>query len=207
LRAKQYGIFAGVKPEREYTNANSGIPGKRIVPILYGSAILLCAGLLWYGLDYRSTHRVSPPLPAEDRAILAELPREWTRITLVEGQGWVVFVPCHAEAGSLVVESDAENPRLLCAWCDTIQEATVRRVTLKGKPVKVRLRLGTMGTAWVEPVDAAVSARFPGAILPDYLLTWTLADGTEMFFVPTQMVEMFETLRAEDESPEGCGGE
>jgi hypothetical protein len=197
-------IFADMNTSSPHKN---GISGKKIVPLVYGTAVLLCAGLLWYGLNYRKTHVVSPPLPAEDRAHLAELPPEWTRITNVEGQGWVIFVPCSEEAGTLRIEAEAENPRLLCSHCDTITEATVRRVTLKGKPVKVRLKLGVMGTAWVEPVDAAVAARFPGAVLPDYVLTWTLDDGAELFFIPSQMTQSFETLRAADESPEGCLGE
>lgn len=188
-------------------SGKSGVSGKKIVPLLYGSAVLMCLGLLAYGLWYRGSHSVSPPLPAEDRALLADLPREWTRITNVEGQGWVVYVPCYEDAGKLVIEAGAENPKLLCTHCDTITEATVRRVTLKGKPVKVRLRLGVMGTAWVEPVDAAVAARFAGAVLPDYVLTWTLKDGAELVFVPAERTEGFEVLRAEDESPEGCGGE
>lgn len=184
-----------------------GVSGKKIVPLLYGTAVLLCVGLLLYGLYYRTQHVVSPPLPAEDRAVLADLPREWTRITHIDGQGWVIYVPCHEEAGSLTIESERENPRLQCSYCDTVQEATVRRVLLKGKPVKVRMRLGGMGTAWVEPVDAEVAARFEGAVLPDYVMTWTLPGGAEMYFVPTQMTHTFETLRAADESPEGCLGE
>lgn len=185
----------------------NGVSGKKIVPLVYGVAVLMCVGLLLYGLWYRNTHVVSPPLPAEDRARLADLPREWTRITHVEGQGWVIFVPCNEEAGSLAIEAEAENPKLLCTYCDTITEAVVRRVTLKGKPVKVRLKLGVMGTAWVEPVDASVAARFEGAVLPDYLLTWTLKSGEELFFIPSEMTHTFETLRAADESPEGCLGE
>jgi hypothetical protein len=188
-------------------STKNGISGKKIVPLLYGSALLLCLGLLAYGLYYRTRHVVSPPLPAEDRAVLAELPLEWTRITPVEGQGWVIYVPCHEEAGTLTIEAHTESPRLLCTYCDTVQEATVRRVLLKGKPVKVRMRLGGMGTAWVEPVDAEVAARFEGAVLPDYVMTWTLPGGAEMFFIPSQMTHTFETLRAADESPEGCLGE
>jgi hypothetical protein len=183
------------------------IPGKKIVPIVYGTAILMCLGLLLYGLWYRNTHVVSPPLPAEDRARLADLPREWTRLTHVEGQGWVIFVPCNEDAGTLSIEAEAGNPKLVCTHCDTISEAVVRRVTLKGKPVKVRLKLGVMGTAWVEPVDDEVAARFVGAVLPDYVLTWTLKSGEELFFIPSQMTQSFETLRAADESPEGCLGE
>ena len=38
------------------------------------------------------------------------------------------------EAGSLVIESDPPSPRLLCAWCDTLEEATVRKVSLRGAP-------------------------------------------------------------------------
>jgi hypothetical protein len=188
------------------SQSKTGVSGKKIVPLLYGSALALCVGLLIYGLNYRNTHEVSPPLPAEDRALLADLPLEWTRITKVEGQGWVIYVPCNEEAGTLQIEATAENPRLLCTHCDSITEAVVRRVTLKGKPVKVRLRLGVMGTAWVEPVDADVAARFEGAVLPDYVLTWTLKDGAELFFIPSQMTQSFETLRAADESPEGCLG-
>lgn len=182
-----------------------GISGKKIVPLLYGTAVLMCGGLLWYGLDVRKTRAISPPLPAEDRAVLADLPREWIRITSVEGRGWVIDVPCHAGAGTLVVESGEESPRLTCTWCDTLQESVVRRVRLKGKPVKVRLKLDGGGTAWIEPADDAVAARFAGAPLRDYVLTWTAPGGEEFFFVPAEQAAAFDTLRAEDENPEGCG--
>jgi hypothetical protein len=184
----------------------TGHSGKKIVPLLYGAAVLLCAGLLWYGLSIRGQN-ASAPLGNEDRAIIADLPGEWTRITAVEGQGWAIYVPCRAEAGSLVVDADDENPRLLCAWCDTIQEGMIRRVSLKGQPPRpVRLKLDGGGTALIEPVDAAVLARFPGAPLRDYVLTWTQPDGSAMFFVPAVNAGDFEVLRAEDESPEGCLG-
>jgi hypothetical protein len=106
-----------------------------------------------------------------------------------------------------VVEADEESPRQLCAWCDTIAEATIRRVSLKGgqPPRPVRLKLDGGGVVLIEPVDAAVSARFAGARLQDYVLTWTLPGGAAMYFVPTVAVRTFEVLRAEDESPEGCG--
>jgi len=185
----------------------NGISGKKIVPLVYGSAILMCLALLLYGLWYRNTHLVSPPLPAEDRALLGELPREWTLLTKVEGQGYVVFVPCHEEAGTLTVQAEAENPKLTCTHCDTITQAVVRRVTLKGKPVKVRLKLGVMGTAWVEPVDGAVAARLGESVSSDYVLTWTLKDGRELVFIPTLMAGDFRTVKAEDENPEGCGWE
>jgi hypothetical protein len=181
-----------------------GLSGKKIVPLLYGAAVLLCGWLLWQGLEWSRTRTVSPPLPAKDRALLLDLPRDWARITFIEGQGWVRFAACHSDLGSLVITSDLESPRLLCEWCDSIQEATVRRVSRQGKPVKVRLRLGSMGTAWVEPVDEGVAARFMGAPVRDYVLTWTLNDGTEMVFVPAETAREFETLRAADESPEGC---
>lgn len=178
--------------------------GKKIVPLVYGTAVLMCAGLLWYGLSIRGL-RANAPLGAEDRAIVAGLPREWTRITNVEGQGWSIYVPCNSEAGSLVIEAEAEDPRLTCAFCDSVEGATVRRVEFAGVPPHpVRLKLDGGGEAFIEPVDAAVSARFAGARLQDYVLTWTLPDGTEMFFVPSVAARNFEVLKAEDESPEGC---
>ena len=180
------------------------ISGKTIVPLVYGLAIALCAGLLVYGLLYRNNHVVSPPLPAEDRRLLAALPPDWTQITDVDGQGWAVYVPCTGVPGILRIEAEAENPRVLCAGCKAVDTAIVRRVTLKGKPVKVRLRLGAAGTIWVEPVDAAVAARFTGAPLRDYVLTWTLEDGSERAFVPTEQADGFEVLREEDARPEGC---
>jgi hypothetical protein len=183
------------------------LSGKKIVPLLYGVAVLMCAALLWYGLSIRGT-RDDAPLSAEDRAVLADLPRAWTRITRLEGQGWAVYVPCHAEAGSLVIEADAENPRLLCAWCDTIQEGPIARVSLKGQmPRSVRLKLDAGEVALIEPVDSAVADRFSGALLRDYLLTWTLRDGSALFFVPSENKGDFETIRAEDGNPEGCSGE
>jgi hypothetical protein len=179
--------------------------GKKIVPLVYGSAVLLCAGLLWYGLSIRGL-RANAPLGAEDRAILAGLPREWTRLTNVEGQGWSIYIPCNSEAGTLVIEAQGEDPRLTCAYCDSVQGATIRRVALTGVPPHpVRLKLDGGGSVFVEPVEPAVSARFTGARLQDYVMTWTLEDGTEMYFIPTVTSRNFEFLRAEDESPEGCG--
>jgi hypothetical protein len=185
---------------------SEGTPGKKIVLPLYGAAVILCGVLLWHGLAWQRGHAV--PLPDEDRAAVAQLPREWTRVTKVEGQGWVVYVPCGVkgtEAGSLVIESDEQSPRLLCAWCDTVEEATVRKVSLADPASPTLLKLGDMGEARVEPVNDGVAARFEGAPVRDYVLTWKLPGGDSMVFVPADAAREFETLRAEDESPEGCG--
>jgi hypothetical protein len=181
-------------------------PGKKIILPLYGAAVVLCGILLWHGLAWQRGHVV--PLPDEDRAAVAQLPRDWTRLTQVEGQGWVVFVPCGVkgtQAGSLVIESDEQSPRLLCAWCDTVEEATVRKVSLRDAPSLTLLKLGEMGEARVEAVGDSVAMRFAGAPVRDYVLTWKLAGGDSMVFVPTDAAGEFETLKAEDESPEGCG--
>jgi hypothetical protein len=195
-----------------------GTSGKKIVLALYGAAVLLCGILLWHGLSWQRNHLV--PLPEEDRAAVAQLPREWTRVIHVEGQGWVVYVPCgqanagdarpaasaaSGQAGSLVIESDEQSPRLLCAWCDTVEEATVRKVSLRDAPSLTRLKLGEMGEVKVEAVDDGVAARFAGAPVRDYVLTWTLPSGDSLVFVPADAAREFETLRAEDGNPEGCG--
>lgn len=183
--------------------------GKKIVPLVYGLAVLMCVGLLWYGLSIRGL-RDNAPLGADEQAILAGMPREWTRITdlkeRVEGQGWSIYVPCNAEAGTLVIQGEAENPRVLCSFCDSVQEGKIRRVEFAGEvPHPVRLQLDGGGEVFIEPVDAMVASRFAGARLEDYVLTWTLADATKMFFVPSLAARNFKVLKAEDKNPEGCG--
>jgi hypothetical protein len=50
-----------------------------------------------------------------------------------------------------------------------------------------------------------VAARFSGAPVRDYVLTWKLPGGDSMVFVPADAAREFEVFRAEDGNPEGCG--
>lgn len=190
--------------------AKSGISGKKIVPLLYGTAVLLCIGLLWYGLSNKDSPPEDLPLPEREQAglqALEALPGEWMRISFVEGQGWVLFEPCGSEVGSLRIEPFPSPPRLVCTHCDTLQEATVRRARLRGSPERLELATSPDGhEILVESVDALVAMRFNGAPVRDYVMTWKLDPESAMYFVPSAHAEMFEILRAEDESPEGCLG-
>jgi hypothetical protein len=66
------------------------------------------------------------------------------------------------------------------------------------------------GTVRVLPVTDSLLKNFPEAPFKGQLLIWTRSRGSgkmdSMLFVPKSQETEFETLRAEDENPEGCGG-
>ncbi len=194
--------------------AKPGIPGKKIVPILYGIAVLMCAALLWYGLTRGKDSRPEgTPLPerlAVALEALEQLPDEWTRISFVEGQGWVLFEACHSAVGILRIHAVPYPPRLECFDCDTITGATIHKARLRGSPPRIEMTTKPEGhEITVESVDALVAMRFSGAPVRDYVMTWRLSREAAMYFVPSFVAEDFEVLRAEDANPEGClgGGE
>jgi hypothetical protein len=189
----------------------TGISGKKIVPLLYGGALVMAAILFWYGKREaaRTPGRDGVPTVEALDSLRAQ-PSEWRRITFVEGQGWVVFVPCQSEAGTLRLETSTARPRLVCEFCDTLTGAAILGFAgdgLGGTPKAGKLRFDVdTGSLEIERVDAGIAARFPDAPLHDRLLTWKISPAHALFFVPAAVARDFETLRAEDESPEGCLG-
>ena len=191
----------------------AGVSGKKIVPLLYGSALLLCLGLLWYGKMKAAQTPGKDGVPTvEAMAALNALPTDWTRISFVEGQGWVIYVPCGSPAGSLRLEMPEGHPQITCDFCDSLSGARILGFASEGlagtpDPGVQRFDVDNGDDLRVETVTAAVLARFPEAPLRDYVLTWKISESKALYFVPTQQAEGFETLKAEDESPEGCLGE
>ena len=191
----------------------AGVSGKKIIPVLYGSAILLCLGLLWYGKMMAAKTPGKDGVPTiEAMEALNSLPTEWTRITFVEGQGWVVYVPCGSPAGSLRLDPAEDNPRIACEFCDSLSGARILGFASEGlggtpEPGVHRFDVDNGDDLRIETVNAKVLARFPEAPLRDYLLTWKISESKALYFVPTLQADGFETLKAEDESPEGCLGE
>lgn len=191
---------------------NSGVSGKKIVPLLYGGAIVLAAILFWYGKREAGRTPGKDGVPTvEALDSLRSLPAEWRRITFVEGQGWVVFVPCGSSPGTLRLDASTQRPYLACEYCDTLMGANVLGFAgdgLGGTPERGKLRFDVdVGSLEVETVDAKVLARFPETPLHGHLLTWKLNERDALYFVPADVARDFETLKAEDESPEGCLGD
>jgi hypothetical protein len=191
----------------------ASVSGKKIVPLLYGSALLLCLGLLWYGKMKAAQTPGKDGVPTvEAVAALRTLPAEWTRISFIEGQGWVVYVPCGLPAGSLRLEVSDAGSGIACDYCDSLTGARILGFASEGlagtpEPGVYRFDVDPGEDLRIETVGAEVLARFPEAPLRDYLLTWKISAQEALYFVPTEQAEGFETLRAEDESPEGCLGE
>jgi len=189
----------------------AGISGKKIVPLLYGTAILMCLGLLWYGKMSAAKTPGKDGIPSlEAMNVLKSLPPDWTRITFVQGQGWVIYVPCGSQASTLQFNISEENPRIACLHCDSVSGAKILGFATEGlagtpDPGVQRFDVDTGAELRVETVDSKVAARFPGAPLKDYLLTWKLSGDKALYFVPSEQADGFETLKQEDEGAEGCG--
>ena len=191
----------------------AGASGKKIVLVLYGSAVLLCLGLLWVGKMAASKTPGKDGIPTmEAMAALRAMPADWTRITFVQGQGWVIFVPCHrTQAAALHFEISEENPHIACDLCDSIKESRILGFASDGlggtpPPGVQRFDVNPGESIIVETVDAKVLARFEGAPLKDYLLTWKVSKDKALYFVPSEQAAGFDTLKAEDEGAEGCLG-
>ena len=141
------------------------------------------------------------------RDILDPIPKEWIRISRIEGQGWKIFVPCGSPAGKLHIAPDSSDRlQLECEFCSSLGKASILKVMRFAGGHKVKMDLSTLGTADVESVTDAVADRFADAPVKGHVLTWHYSTDDSLVFVPVSDAEEFETLKAEDESPQGCDG-
>jgi hypothetical protein len=216
---------------------DSGVQGKvsgPLVVIVLFSCAFLMFGILFF-VSYRQKLSDQAALAAQNasefsdsattaetvRMWMASLPREWVKVTAVEGQGYVFLVPCYSSNATLTFKSEPDSsPRLVCEYCDSLGEYAVRSIARNRRDSSWEYRLGGQegeaGRMRIMPVTDTLLKNFPEAPFKDKILLWTRSrkDGTggpakidTLLFVPKTQANEFEILRAEDENPEGCGTE
>lgn len=197
--------------------------GKKVVPLLFAGVALLWIVLFFFadsykrkrkGIEEEAKARAERMLaeeqgtgdPALMRSLLSPLPREWVKVTAIEGQGYVLYVPCYAEAARLAFRLEADStPGLNCDFCDISTNAPFLRVKKLSDSGEVSLSLpDSLGRIEVLTVDDSLLARYPNAPFKDYLLEWKTPAGETQLFAPESQAQEFEVLKAEDENPEGC---
>lgn len=213
------------------------VDGRLVVLLLFGGAFLLWGIVFMTGVHKRqgrggllaageAPSRDSTAHPDTLRAWLRQLPSEWVRITQVEGQGFVILVPCYSSNSVLTLRLPADSlPQVDCAYCDSLGGYSVLGMArdLRDSTWDVQLH-PPVGGIRVLPVTDSLLQRFPEAPFQDRLLLWirprpaarpdtagtSAQAGTHavtadtLFFVPRHQENEFEVLRAEDENPEGC---
>jgi hypothetical protein len=197
------------------------VSGRLIVLILFSSALIMWGIVFMVGLRQKEANRTgAAPAEAVDSAVTAEevrawlkaLPETWTRVSQVEGQGWVLYIPCYSSNASLSIRTAADSlPGLACEFCDSLGSYAVRGIRHTRADSVWELRLDPpTGSLRILPVTDSLLRNFPEAPFKGKLMLWTRPrEGgrtDSMVFVPKPLETEFETLRAEDENPEGCGG-
>lgn len=197
--------------------------GKAVVISLFAGALLLF-GIL-FTVAYRQKLANQADLRAmnapryTDSAMTAEairswmgsLPGEWVKVTLVEGQGFVLFTPCYSPNGSLTFKSIPDSmPRVICEYCDSLNEYGIRGIGRnRGDSAWEFNLMPAAGNLRILPVNDSLLRQFPEAPFREKLLLWTRSRQGEkndtLIFVPKSQEDEFESLKAEDENPEGCG--
>ena len=101
--------------------------------------------------------------------------------------------------------------REACEFCDSLGSYSVQGIRQTRADSVWELRLDPpAGSLRILPVTESLLRGFPEAPFKGKLMLWTRPrEGgrtDSMVFVPKSLEAEFETLRAEDENPEGCGG-
>ncbi len=191
--------------------------GKKIVIVLFSTAFLLW-GILFYAAwrqkqkvnrDFMHTLTSAADTATGDsgiRRILDTLPRTWTRVSWIQGQGWAIYLPCDSEPGTLQLDPDSTGrPQWQCEFCDSLGGGRIARVVRHPWTGNIAVEIDSAGDAALEHVNDTVAARFSGAPFKQLVLTWHPGGRDSLVFTPAADVGEFETLRAADENPEGCG--
>jgi hypothetical protein len=194
--------------------------GKLIVITLFSSALLMWGIVFMVGLRQKQADREaaaaadgidSAATPEEVRTWLKALPENWIKVSEVEGQGWVLYVPCYSGNGSLTLRTVADStPAIACEYCDSLGDYAVKSILHARNDSAWELRIDPpAGRVRILPVTDSLLKNFPEAPFKGRLLLWTRERAAgrvdSMVFVPKSQETEFETLRAEDENPEGCG--
>jgi hypothetical protein len=196
--------------------SSSGVSGKWVVLIVFGGALLMWLTVFLIGLRERRQHpgdatevvTTSPQV----RVWLHTLPMRWSKVSFVEGQGWVLYVPCYSANSEIAIRTAPDSaPGLECEYCDSLDAFAVKAIARDRKDSALYLRLEPeAGDVRILPVNDSLLRTFPEAPFQDRILLWIRpragAKADTMVFVPKSQESEFETLRAEDENPEGCDG-
>lgn len=215
------------------------VDGRLVVLVLFAGAFLLWGIVFLTGLNQRKTRGVFPredgsaardstAHPDSLRAWISRLPPDWVRVTLVEGQGFVILVPCYSSNSTLSLRRPADSlPQVDCEYCDSLGRFGVLGIARDLRDSAWELHLHPpAGQVRVLSVNDSLLKRYPEAPFQDRILLWirprpvaamapaagppgdttrTLATADTLVFVPSHQENEFEILRAEDENPEGCG--
>lgn len=203
--------------------AESGkVSGRVVVIVLFAAALLMWAAVLMTGFREKRENRAAAEAaeavdsasdPTRIRSWMNTLPETWVKVTRVEGQGYVLYVPCYSSNSSLVLRTRPDSlPGISCEYCDSLGRFDVTGISRPRRDSSWEFRLEPpAGSVRIFPVDEALLKRFPEAPFKDKVLLWirTPEGGAadSMLFVPKSQETEFESLRAEDENPEGCGTE
>jgi hypothetical protein len=195
----------------------TGVSGKWVVVAVFGGALLMWLAVFLVGLRERRTRsgdsvEIVTTTP-QMRVWLRSLPEHWSKVTQVEGQGWVLYVPCYAANSEISIRTAPENPPgVTCDYCDSLDSFTVKAIARDRHDSTWYLRLQPeAGDLRILPVSDSLLQAFPEAPFQDRILLWirpgAKGKADSMIFVPKAQESEFETLRAEDENPEGCNGD
>jgi hypothetical protein len=200
--------------------AQGKVSGRVVVILLFTGALLMWGIVFLVGLRTKTERKTETPVetadsassPEEVRRLLKSLPENWIKVTQVEGQGWVLYVPCYSSNSSLSLRTVPDSlPGLACGYCDSLDEYSVAAITRTLRDSVWNLSLDPpSGRIRIHPVNDSLLKNFPEAPFKDKVLLWTRPrEGGRtdtLVFVPKSQETEFEVLRAEDENPEGCGG-
>src|SRR5688500_14276169 len=108
------------------------VDGRIVVLVLFAGAFLLWGIVFLTGLNERKARggllredggvaRDSTAHPDSLRAWISRLPPDWVKVTQVEGQGFVILVPCYSSNSTLSLRRPADSlPQVECEYCDSL---------------------------------------------------------------------------------------
>jgi hypothetical protein len=201
------------------------VSGPMVVFSLFAGAFLLFGIAFYIAYQQKTSSQaaiaaMNPPEFSDSaktietmRHWFSDIPPEWVKVTAIEGQGLVVFVPCYSANPEMILKSGPDSlPSLDCENCDSVGEYRIESMARVRADSSLELRLKPKsGQLRIIPLTDSLLQKYPGAPFRDKQIIWIRSNeagkSDTSIFVPKSLAGEFETLRAEDENPEGCGTE
>lgn len=169
----------------------------------------------------------------EIRTWTAQVPNQWVKVTFVEGQGYVIYTPCYSHNSVLEInpgsDSNATIPNIQCDYCDNTNEYRISSIgklrrdssyefNIVGENGNTPLKNDSTVTSTngsieksafkIMNVTDSLQQQFGDAPFKEKVLLWARANEVgkidTLLFIPKAQESEFESLKAEDENPEGC---